>query len=413
MEQENNNKIIPEEKRSHGCLWVAMILITILLSSIFGAVFGFMSGGIAQKMLPSFFQKVLSKNQNVEIIKQNIVQEDSAVIDVVEKSSPAVVSIVVSKDVSARGISPFDQFFGITTPGSGQNGTTKQTVGEGSGFLITTDGMIVTNKHVVSDETAEYTVVTNDSQKHPAKVLARDPINDIAILKIEGSDLPILALGDSDNLKVGQTTIAIGNSLGEFANTVSRGIISGLGRNVVAGSPMDRSERLNGIIQTDAAINSGNSGGPLLNIGGEVIGINVAIVQGAQNIGFALPANQIKKVVDQVKATGKISTPYLGVRYIPIDSQIQKANNLDYNYGVIIKGGQLLTDLAVIPGSPADKAGLVENDIILEIDGKKIDQDSSLTDLISKYDVDDEVMLKISHKGEEKTVKVKLEERKN
>ncbi len=413
MEQENNNKIIPEEKRSHGCLWVAMILITILLSSIFGAVFGFMSGGIAQKMLPSFFQKVLSKNQNVEIIKQNIVQEDSAVIDVVEKSSPAVVSIVVSKDVSARGISPFDQFFGITTPGSGQNGTTKQTVGEGSGFLITTDGMIVTNKHVVSDETAEYTVVTNDSQKHPAKVLARDPINDIAILKIEGSDLPILALGDSDNLKVGQTTIAIGNSLGEFANTVSRGIISGLGRNVVAGSPMDRSERLNGIIQTDAAINSGNSGGPLLNIGGEVIGINVAIVQGAQNIGFALPANQIKKVVDQVKATGKISTPYLGVRYIPIDSQIQKANNLDYNYGVIIKGGQLLTDLAVIPGSPADKAGLVENDIILEIDGTKIDQDSSLTDLISKYDVDDEVMLKISHKGEEKTVKVKLEERKN
>jgi S1-C subfamily serine protease len=170
-------------------------------------------------------------------------------------------------------------------------------------------------------------------------------------------------------------------------------------------------ERLTGIIQTDAAINPGNSGGPLLDINGNVIGVNVAIVQGAQNVGFALPSNQIKRIVDQVKTTGKLVTPYLGIRYIPIDKTVQIANNLAFDYGVVVKSGQQPSDFAVIPGSPADKAGIMENDIILEIDGKKIDENNPLANLIAEHNVGDEVSLRVWHRGEEKNIKVILEAR--
>jgi serine protease Do len=271
--------------------------------------------------------------------------------------------------------------------------------------------MIVTNKHVVSDENAKYTIIANDEKEYEAKILARDPVNDIAILKIEAVDLPTLNFGDSDSLKIGQTVIAIGNSLGEFSNTVSKGIVSGLRRSVTAGTGFGDTERLNNIIQTDAAINPGNSGGPLLNVNGEVIGVNVAMAQGAQSIGFALPSSQIKKVVEQVKATGKIITPYLGIRYIPVTKTIQKSINLPYAYGVLIVRGNRVTDFAVIPGSPADRAGLIENDLVLEINGNKIDEKNGLLETISKFNVGEEVTLKVWHKGELKDVKVKLGEK--
>lgn len=414
--EENKNleeNIDSRNKPRKGFFWISLFLLVIFISSFFGAIFGFISGGVMQKLTPNLFRKLLSGEKNIEITKQNIVEEESALIDVVEKTSPAVVSIVISKDVSVTRNSLFEQFFYGISPNQNQQEDTKQkqTVGAGSGFLVSEDGMIVTNKHVVSDTTAEYTVITNDDQEHSAKVLARDPINDVAILKIDGSEYPTLTLGNSDNLKVGQTAIAIGYSLGEFSNTVSRGIISGLKRNLVAGSTLQGSEKLSDTIQTDAAINPGNSGGPLLNINGDVIGINVAIVQGAQNIGFAIPSNQIKKIVDQVKTFGKISIPYLGVRYIPINDEIQKANNLPFNYGVIIKSGQSISELAIIPGSPADKAGLIENDIILEIDGEKITENNPLANLIAKYNVGDEISLKIWRKGKEQTIEATLEER--
>jgi serine protease Do len=243
--------------------------------------------------------------------------------------------------------------------------------------------------------------------------MAVDPVNDIAIIKIEGEKYPILSLGNSDNIQIGQTVIAIGNSLGEFSNTVSRGIISGLRRNVTAGNGLGTEERLNNIIQTDAAINPGNSGGPLLDIDGRVIGINVAIAQGAQNIGFAIPASQVERVVTQVKTTGKISTPFIGLRYISVDSTLQKANNLPYEYGILIVRGDRITDFAVIPGSPADKAGIVENDIILEIDGKKLDgKENTLAQIVAGHNVGDEITLKVWHRGEIKDVRVILEERK-
>lgn len=425
LEKMANNKNEEETPKKHNQHFLLLAIVTALIASIFGSIFGFMSGGVVQKIAPSLFKQfpsALSPKKSQDIVKETVVQEDSAVIDVVEKTTPAVVSVIISKDVpkvqdffsNPFGFpdffgSPFDQGPGGSS--DGQGGTQKQQIGGGSGFFITNDGMIVTNKHVVEDATADYSVLTNDGQEHKATVLARDPANDISVIKIDGSDYPTLNLGDSDSLKIGQTVIAIGNSLGEFTNTVSRGIVSGLKRNLTATGGFGQNEKLTNIIQTDAAINPGNSGGPLLDINGDVIGVNVAIAQGAQSIGFALPSNQIKKVIDQVKTTGKISTPYIGVRYVPIDSAIQQENNLPYNYGVLISRGQKITDFAVIPGSPADKAGIVENDIILEADKTKIDSNNGLGDLISKYNVGDKITLKIWHKGIEKMVDVTLTEK--
>jgi len=413
-------------KYSRVLFVVVILVVSIFVSATVGGLFGFLAAkngvGILGKIRTGQIESLFSEKQPSQPaqIKQNIVQEDSAVIDVVKKTSPSVVSIVISKDVPTATSDFFDPF-GFFSQGSGnsnRNGAggsaQKQDIGGGTGFFITADGMIVTNRHVVDDSTASYTVVTSDDKKYPAKVLAVDPVVDIAVIKIEGDNFPTLELGDSNTVQVGETVVAIGNSLGQFSNTVSRGIISGLKRNVTAGGEIGQAENLTNIIQTDAAINPGNSGGPLLDIDGKVIGINVAIASGAQNIGFAIPADQVTKVIDQVKTTGKISTPFLGVRYVSVDDTLQKQNNLPYNYGVLIARGNSITDFAVIPGSPADKAGLIENDIILEINGTKIDdaKGQGLTGLIAQYKAGDSVTLKIWHKGDTKDVVVVLEERK-
>jgi len=422
MLNQENKEFIKMYKK----LLVGVVIITFLLSSFFGAVFGFMAGNLGQGKLDfSFFKKRIQANQkNTENLGQtvNVPDEESAVTAAVEKASPAVVSIIVSKDIPKIQNffeDPFDWDPFFNPFGSGQRQqpdqgeTEKQEIGGGSGFIVSKDGLIATNKHVVSDQSAEYTVMTNDEKKHSAKVMAIDPTNDVAILKIEaGNNLPVLELGDSGSLKIGQTVIAIGNSLGEFRNTVSKGIISGLKRNVTAGNGFGQAETLSEVIQTDAAINPGNSGGPLLNISGQVIGVNVAMAQGAENIGFALPINLVKKDIESVKTKGKIVQPYLGVRYIPVTEEIQKANNLSYDYGALVLRGQQITDFAVVPGSPADKAGIVENDIIMELNGQKIDGNHNLADQIAKFNIGDTISLKVWSKGQEKTVQVKLEERK-
>ncbi len=402
---------------------IAIIALTIFLSSVFGAVFGFMSSQTADFILPKILNKNNHPKEKTIIGKQKIIQEESAVIDVVEKASPAVVSIVITKDVPKfknffESPDDLDSLFEFFNRGwsnrqrQEEPETEKQKVGGGSGFIVSADGMIITNKHVVEDTNADYTVITNDGKEYSAKVLARHPAMDVAVIKIKGDNFPVLKLGDSDNLKIGQTAIAIGNSLGEFSNSVSRGIVSGLKRDLVAGSGWGRTERLSNIIQTDAAINPGNSGGPLLNIKGEVIGVNVAMAQGAENIGFALPINEVKKTIQQVKDKGKISIPFLGVRYIILNKSIQKENDLPFDYGALVLRGEKITDLAVVPGSPADKAGIVENDIILEINGEKITEKNQLSNIIVKYSAGDEITLKVWHKGKEKEVKAKLEERK-
>lgn len=346
------------------------------------------------------------------------VQEESQTTDVVEKVSPAVVSIIVTKDLSkiySRDYaSPFDDFFGFGWPfgfelPQRQIPEGKQEVGGGTGFIISSDGMILTNKHVVDDKEAEYTVLMNDGKKYDAKVLATDPVLDVAVVKIEAKDLPVAEFGDSDSIKIGQTVIAIGNSLGEFRNTVTKGVISGIGRTITAGSQSGE-ETIERAIQTDAAINPGNSGGPLIDLSGRVVGINTAMSREGQLIGFALPINEAKRVVESVKKYGKIVRPFLGVRYVLLNKEIAKANNLDVDYGALVSRGDARTDLAVLPGSPADKAGLVENDIILELNGTKISQDNSLASLIAKYAPGDKVKLKILHRGDEKTVEVTLQE---
>jgi serine protease Do len=261
---------------------------------------------------------------------------------------------------------------------------------------------------VVSDPDAEYTVFTNDGKKHDAKVIARDPGIDIAFIKITGSGYPALAFGASRALELGQTVIAIGNALGEFRNTVSVGVVSGLSRSIVAGDNSGETELLDEVIQTDAAINPGNSGGPLIDLNGNVIGVNVAVAQGSQSIGFSLPADMIKTSVDSVKATGKVSRPYLGVRYVAVNEAIKNSNKLSVDYGVLVTSGSP-TEPAVVPGSPARKAGIIAGDVILEFEGVKLTEEHSLASLIRTKKVGDTVQLKILRDNKEKIIPVKLE----
>jgi S1-C subfamily serine protease len=348
---------------------------------------------------------------------------EKAVVAAVKKASPAVVSITISKNVPIIENCPynpfgdlppeFQQFFGDQFPQFSapcNTGKTKlQEVGGGSGFIISSDGLIFTNKHVVADTKASYTVFTNDGKKYDAKVLARDPSQDLAVIKIEANNLPTVELGDSDTLELGQTAISIGNALGEFRNTVSVGVISGLARTVTAGGPGVGEETIQGVIQTDAAINPGNSGGPLLDLRGQVVGINTAIAAGAQNIGFAIPINRAKRDIASVKISGEISAPFLGVRYFAITPDIAKKQNLPVDYGVIVRGSS--DGPAISPGSPAEKAGILAEDIILEVNGQKIDQDHALGSIISQFNIGDTITLKINRAGKEITLTAILAKR--
>jgi len=278
----------------------------LLISSI--VISGF-AGGLAGYYVSRFVGISLGP---ASIISNFFVSEEEAVIETVQKSSPAVVSIVATKDLPVferTFIDPFEEFFsdpfvrdffgddsGFLVPRLEQKGFEKREVSAGTGFLISSNGLILTNKHVIDVSGAEFTVILNNGQKFSAKIMAKDNVLDLALIKIEGRGFPFLILGDSDKLQIGQTVIAIGNALGEFKNTVSKGVISGLFRSIVASSGSGN-EKLEQVIQTDAAINRGNSGGPLLNLKGEVVGINAAIAVGAQNIGFAIPINQAKPAI--------------------------------------------------------------------------------------------------------------------
>ncbi|MFH0874225.1 MAG: trypsin-like peptidase domain-containing protein [Candidatus Komeilibacteria bacterium] len=345
------------------------------------------------------------------------VTEESSTIDIAQAVAPSVVSVTIKKDVSQQPVdpffdfSPFDQFFGTPTPQPTPKSTTPniQKVGGGSGFIITADGYILTNRHVISDTEAQYTVTLNDGKEYPAKVIGTDLFNDVGVLKIDAKNLPVLKLGNSDDLKVGQTVIAMGNALAEFPNSVTKGVISGMGRSVVAGGG-GTSENLEDVIQTDAAINPGNSGGPLLNLAGEVVGVNTAVSNQGQLIGFAIPINSVKKIVQGIVTKGEIIRPYLGVRYVLITDALVQQNNLPLQQGALVTRGKNAADIAVIPGSPADKAGIVENDIIESVNGKVITEQDNLAKLISGYNPGDQIKLKVYSKGKEKEVTVTLEQ---
>ena len=389
---------MPVIRKKRSKVWKFVLLILIVI--IFGSVSGVGSIILLSENNGSIAKKLGIKNWDnltiplTETKKVNL-EESSSFIDAINKVSPAVVSIV--------------------SKGQAQNmfGQLVESEGAGTGFIITSDGLILTNKHVVSDSAAAYTVITSDGKSLDATIQSTDPLNDLAVIKVDARNLPVVELGDSDSMNVGQWVIGVGNALGKYQNTVTVGVVSAKDRTVEASSSTgDSTETLTGMLQTDTAINSGNSGGPLVNILGQVIGINTAVASNAQGIGFAIPINMAKSAIDSIKKTGKIIRPYIGIRYLPVTADVAKTYSLKYDYGVIVLKGNGIGQVAVVAGSPAEKAGIVENDVILEIAGERIDSSNSLTTLIQKHNVGDTVALKIYHNGELKDVNITLEETK-
>jgi len=370
-------------------LLVLVIFISLAGGALGDRLFGYR---LLDKWLPP---RTSSVSPSQEIVNQRLLNEESVVIEVVEKASPSVVTVGVKKTQTL--IDPFEDFFDpfgfFNLPRKPQQQKIEQNIG--SGFIVSSDGLVVTNKHVVSETQAEYKVIVKDGEEYQVEKIYRDPTNDLAILKINGKNLKPLELGDSDKLKVGQFVIAIGTALGEFRNTVTTGVISGLGRGITAGSPFEGlSERLDNVIQTDAAINPGNSGGPLLNSLGQVIGVNVAVSAEGQNIGFALPIKVVKDSLDEFKKTGSFERAFLGVRYKVISRDMAILNEIPEGAYVV----------EVVADSPAAKAGIEKGDIILKVDGQKLDEkDGGLAKLISRKRPGDKLELEIWRDG--KTLK--------
>jgi len=372
-------------------IWTA-ILIVLLVSILGGAIadrlFGFRP-----------LDKLFPRKDSAFRIDRKIITEESVVIDVAEKVSPSVVT--VSIQTPKRKVLQFSPFGGFSTQIQGGE---PQDIG--SGFIVSSDGLIITNKHVVAEAGATYKVITKDNKEYKVSQISRDPANDVAIIKIDpstGSGLRAAELGDSSALRVGQFVIAIGTALGEFRHTVTTGVISGLGRGITAGSVFEGYvEELDNIIQTDAAINPGNSGGPLLNSAGQVIGVNIALAQGAQNIGFALPINVVKDSLTQFKSSGGFAKKaYLGVQYQMLTQQTAILNNVPQGAYVV----------EVVADSPAEKAGVKTEDIITKIDGNELtDKNGGLAKIISKKKPGDVVSLDIWRNEETIKLQVTLSE---
>lgn len=343
------------------------------------------------------------KNYKPETIiqtKTEVVDEETVVTRVVEKANPSVVTVAISKDVLNNSTDLFRQMFGFI-----EEKTETQNIERdiGTGFIISEDGLIVTNKHVVSDLLAKYKVIIGKDEAIEVVNIYRDPINDLAIIKVNKTGLKPVEMGDSDKLKVGQTVIAIGTALGEFRSTVTKGVISGLGRGITAGGFGVGLEKLEDVIQVDAAINSGNSGGPLFDSSGKVIGVNVAVSQNGQSIGFALPINLVRQSVNNFKVTGEFDRPYLGVSYQVISKQAAILNEIP-------AGAYIQT---VLENSPAEKAGLKSGDIITEIDGEKLIEmkDTSVAGIVNQKKIGDTIKIKYFRDKKDIEVEVKLEKK--
>ncbi|MFP4539764.1 MAG: S1C family serine protease [Candidatus Paceibacterota bacterium] len=319
---------------------------------------------------------------------------EKRITEAVSVADPAVVSVVEDPSDSED---PFDLF------------ADRKEIG-GSGFIISSEGYVVTNRHVVENENLEYAILTNDGERYEAEVLDKDPVFDVAVLKVSSDEeFQYLEFGDSEDLKVGQTAIAIGNALGEFQNSVSVGVISGLSRSITAAGVGGRAEFFEEVIQTDAAINPGNSGGPLMNIEGRVIGVNAALAISSQNIGFAIPSSIVEPVVRSVREEGRIIRPFLGVRYLEVDPYLQKRRDLPVDHGVLVASGDS-NEPAVVPDTPAAKAGLKEGDIILEMNGDELDERGSFAREIRKKQVGETIELLVLREDEEFVVEVQLTE---
>jgi len=337
----------------------------------------------------NYFQSTVDK-----AVADNLRLDDQeATIRAINKIVPAVVSIIVYDQET---IYILDLMTGQQT-----QQTSKVEKGSGTGFLISADGLILTNKHIANagkERTAEYRIILNSGKQYYAQLIGKDPLNDFAILKIFDKNLPYVNLGDSDKLQLGSTVMAIGNALGRYQNSVTKGIVSGIGRSLIASDQAGNAEALDNVLQTDAGINQGNSGGPLIDLLGNVVGINVAIDQGGSSIGFAIPINDARPVIKSVKEVGRIVRPRLGVRYIMLTPQIAQDNKLSQNSGAWIKKSQDGTP-AILPGSPAEKGGILAGDIIIEINAIKIENKNTLISVINKYKPGNRIGLRIVRDG--------------
>jgi serine protease Do len=381
-EKVNNNK--PAVRNNRNRAIVGTVILVAFLYIIISSAGGFAR---VQRVLTDMYENFIEKSGRYDgsltLTRQEVVVEESSVINVVDKVSPAVVSIVV-KTVD------FDIFSG---PFSTESGV-------GTGFIVDKNGLIVTNSHVVNDERGEYSVVLKDGETYEVDQIHLDEISDLAILEISVRDLPVVELGDSDILRVGQKAIAIGNALGRFQNTVTVGVVSGVARELTATGVGGAAKTYEGAIQTDAALNPGNSGGPLLNSSGQVVGINVATTRGADNIGFAIPVNTLKPILETFLREGRIIRPYIGISYTVVTKEIAEIRDLPE--GVFIS--------RVLPDSPASKAGLERGDIVMSFDGTQINSENSLARLLSQRRVGDRVELLVDREGRELRVSVILEE---
>lgn len=379
----NKEKTSNSNNKNKPAIIFSVVIGVVLLSIVFGFLGSYMFSWWSSRSTTGIGA---AQSRNIVLNEQN------ATIEIAKKVGPSVVS--------------------ITTNATGQDifGRSQDQQGAGTGIIVSKDGLILTNKHVVEDGSS-FEVLTSDGKSFKdVSLVAKDPVNDIAFLKVGGvSDFTPAEIGDSSKVQVGSFVVAIGNALGQFQNTVTTGVISGKSRPVTA-SDNSGTESLQNLFQTDAAINPGNSGGPLVNIDGQVIGINTAVAgQGSQNIGFAIPINEAIKDIESVTKDGKIRRAYIGVRYVVLNSEAAKLNNLSVDYGAYITSSQN-GESSVIAGSPADKAGLKSGDIILRLDGQKIDANNNLTALIGQKSPGDKVTLVVLRDSKEQTVEVTLAE---
>jgi len=360
----------------------------------------FLFGGIADRLgwltfLNDYFPSE-GGQPGQAYVEKKVLKEESVVIDVAEKSAPSVVTVSISKtqQVPQLNFDPFG-FFNLQP----EQRKIEQNIGSG---FVPKEGLVITNKHVVSDQAADYKVVNQEGDEYEVEDIYRDPANDLAILKID-ADIPPIELGNSENLKVGQLAVAIGTALGEFRHTVTAGVISGLGRGITAGSIYEGYvERLDNVIQTDAAINPGNSGGPLINSLGQVIGVNVAVAGQAENIGFAIPIDVVKASLKTFEETGEFKRAFLGVEYQMISEKSALLNEVPQ--GAYVRN--------ITAGAAAEEAGLEKGDIIISLDGKRISEDKNdLAEVINQKKVGEKIEIIFWRDGEEKTTRVKLGER--
>lgn len=312
--------------------------------------------------------------------------EQELTIRAIQNTNDAVVNIIVYDE---------EDRLKVNTDGTTRLDTEKVQKGRGTGFIISSDGYILTNKHVVTSASEEgsYRIILSTGKQYYAQLIGKDPLNDLAVLKIFDQNLPFVNLGNSDNLQIGTTVIAIGNALGEYQNSATKGIVSGLGRNIIAADGGDI-EALDNVIQTDAEINPGNSGGPLLNLKGEVIGVNVAIDNSGAAIGFAIPINDARPVINSIIEQGRIVRPKLGLRYMMLSPEIAIDNGLSRTDGAWISAGDLEAE-AIVPGGPADLAGLRAGDIIFEVNAIKVEGSNTLLSIVQRYKVGDKIGMKV------------------